>query len=264
MSRITRKELKTDKFALEVEHGHLVLRRAQERSRQVRRQLPSAVIVLIIGYTIYSRSQHSDREQALAAAIQVQEAPVGQSGNGGLAFPTQEAKDQESIRVFTDLQTKYSGSAEGEIAQYYLGSIKADQGKLAEAEKLFQEVAQKGDEKYASLAKLVAGADLLRRRPRGPGRKDPARPDRQPTVFVSSDQATISLARYLGAEEARRGAQAAGSAAHAARAASGRWRSRCWAKCRRSSRRVLHAGAAAISGGAKPGAAISRTRASLP
>jgi predicted negative regulator of RcsB-dependent stress response len=59
-----------------------------------------------------------------------------------------------AIRVFAELQTKYSGSAEGEIAQYYLGSIKADQGKLAEAEKLFQEVAQKGDEKYASLAKL--------------------------------------------------------------------------------------------------------------
>jgi parvulin-like peptidyl-prolyl isomerase len=29
-----------------------------------------------------------------------------------------EAKDQESIRVFNELQTKHSGSAEGEIAQY--------------------------------------------------------------------------------------------------------------------------------------------------
>ena len=65
------------------------------------------------------------------------------SGNGGLAFPTQEAKDAESLRVFTDVRSKYPGSAEGEIAQYYLGSIKADQGKLAEAEKLFQEVAEK-------------------------------------------------------------------------------------------------------------------------
>ena len=143
MSRITRKELKTDKFALEVEHGITFF---EDHKNEVVKYggIAAAVIVLIIGYTMYSRSQHTNREEALAAAIQVQEAPVGQSGNGGLAFPTQEAKDQESIRVFTDLQTKYSGSTEGEIAQYYLGSIKADQGKLAEAEKLFQEVVAEG------------------------------------------------------------------------------------------------------------------------
>jgi len=141
------------------------------------------------------------RQEALAAAIRVQEAPVGTSGNGGLAFPTQEAKDQESVRVFTELETKHSASAEGEIAQYYLGSIKADQGKLAEAEKLFQEVAQKGDEKYASLSKLSLAQIYFADGRADQGEKVLRDLMANPTVFVSSEQATISLARLLASKK---------------------------------------------------------------
>ena len=196
MSRITRKELKTDKFALEVEHGISFFE--HHKSEAVKYgAIAIGVAVLIVGYTIYQRGQHNTRQQALAAAIRVQEAPVGLSGNGGMAFPTQEAKDQESIRVFTEIQTRYSGSAEGEIAQYYLGSIKADQGKLAEAEKLFQEVAQKGDEKYASLSKLSLAQIFFADGRAEQGEKVLRDLIANPTVFVSSEQATISLARFL-------------------------------------------------------------------
>lgn len=196
MSRITRKELKTDKFALEVEHGISFFEHHKNEAVKYG-AIAIGVIVLIVGYTIYSRGQHSAREQALAAAIRVQEAPIGVSGNGGPAFPSQEAKDQETIRVFTELQTKYSGSAEGEIAQYYLGSIKADQGKLAEAEKLYQEVAQKGDEKYASLAKFSLAQIYFADGRADQGEKLLRDLIAHPTVFVSADQATISLARFL-------------------------------------------------------------------
>ncbi len=196
MSRITRKELKTDKFALEVEHGISFFEHHKNEAVKYG-TIAIGVIVLIVGYTIYQRGQHSTREQALAVAIRVQEAPVGVSGNGGIAFPTQEAKDQETVRVFTDLQTKYSGSAEGEIAEYYLGSIKADQGKLAEAEKLYQEVAQKGDEKYASLAKFALAQIYFADGRTDQGEKLLRDLIANPTVFVSADQATISLARFL-------------------------------------------------------------------
>ncbi len=111
MSRITRKELKTDKFALEVEHTVSLF---EEHRQEVIRYggIAAVVVALIVGYTIYSRSQHAVREQALAHAIEVQEAPVGQSGSGGMSFPTQEAKDAEATKVFGDLKNKYSGSAE--------------------------------------------------------------------------------------------------------------------------------------------------------
>ena len=200
MSRITRKELKSDKFALEVGHGISFFEHHKNEAAKYG-AIAIGVIVLIVGYTIYQRGQSGTRQQALAAAIRVQEAPVGQSGNGGLAFPTQEAKDQETVRVFADLQTRHSSSAEGEIAQYYLGSIRADQGKLAEAEKLFLEVAQKGDEKYASLSKLSLAQIYFADGRADQGEKVLRDLIANPTVFVSSEQATISLARFLASKK---------------------------------------------------------------
>ena len=78
-----------------------------------------------------------------------------------------------------------------------MGSIKADQGKLAEGEKLFQEVAQKGDEKYASLAKLSLAQIYFADGRADQGEKVLRDLIANPTIFVSSDQATISLARML-------------------------------------------------------------------
>ena len=196
MSRITRKELKTDKFALEVEHGISFFEHHKNEAVKYG-AIAVGIAVLIVGYTIYQRGQHSARQEMLAAAIRIQEAGIGQSGNGGLAFPTQEAKDQEAIRAFGELRTKYSGSAEGEIAQYYLGSIKADQGKLGEAEKLYQEVAQNGAEKYAALSKLSLAQIFFADGRTDQGEKVLRDLIANPTDFVSSDQATISLARYL-------------------------------------------------------------------
>jgi predicted negative regulator of RcsB-dependent stress response len=196
VSRITRKELKTDQVALQVEHGISFFEHHQkEISRYV--GIAAVVAVLIAGYSFYSRSQAGKREQALATAIRVQEAGVGVSGNGGLAFPTQEAKDAEAIRVFSDIAAKYPGTSEGDIAQYYLGSVKADQGKLAEAEKLFQEAAQKGDKNYSALAKLSLAQIYFADGRSDQGEKILRELIDNPTLFVSKDQATITLARFL-------------------------------------------------------------------
>ena len=196
MSRITRKELKTDKFALEVEHTFTFFGQHQKDIARYG-ALAVVVVVLTFGFVYYQRSQHADREQALAAAIKVQEAGVGQSANGGLAFPTEDAKNQAALKAFGDLQAKYSGSAEGEIAQYYMGSIKADQGKLAEAEKIFLDVSQKGDDKYASLAKLSLAQIYFADGRETQGEKILRDLMASPTVFVSKEQATIELARYF-------------------------------------------------------------------
>jgi len=197
VARITRKELKTDKFALEVEHTAEFF---EEHRTEIFRYGAAGlvVLVLIFGYIWYSRGQQATREEALSKAIQVQEAPVGGiSGNGGLTFPTQQAKDQEATKAFAELTAKYPGSAEGEIGQYYLGAIQADQGKLAEAEKSFQEVAQKGNEKYASLAKLSLAQIYFADGRDAQGESTLRDLMAHPTVFVSKEQAEITLARYL-------------------------------------------------------------------
>ncbi len=196
MARITRKELKSDKFALEV--GQTVTFFEEHREVLFRYGwIALAVVAVVLGYRFYARNQHTAREEALYKAIQVAQAPVGAASGGGLTFLTQELKDQQSVKQFTDLAGKYGGSAEGNIAEYYLGSILADEGKLADAEKRFKSVAQNGDEKYASLSKLSLAEIYF-----GDGRADLGEKTLRdliahPTIFVSADQATISLARQL-------------------------------------------------------------------
>jgi predicted negative regulator of RcsB-dependent stress response len=197
VARITRKELKTDKFALEVEH---TVNFFEEHQKELIRYggIGLALVVLLLGWMTYSRHQHTAREAALARAIEVQESPVGPPQPGeNRNFPTQESKDQAALQAFSQVTSTYSGSAEGEIAEYYLGSIRADQGKLAEAEKSFKEVADKGDARYSSLAKLslaqIYFADGRDAQGEGLLRDLMA----HPTTFVSKEQATIALARYL-------------------------------------------------------------------
>ena len=197
MSRITRKELKTDGFALEV--GHTLTFVEEHRDKAIRYGgIALAVIAAVVVFTSYQRNQHTAREDALARAIEVREAAVGQSGSGGLSYPTQDAKDAESIRVFTALRNAYPGSDEGVIAQYYLGAILADQGKLAEGEKAFQEASQKGSAKYSSLAKLSLAQIYFSDGRDAQGETTLRDLIAHPSVFVSADQATVTLARFIG------------------------------------------------------------------
>jgi len=199
VARISRKELKTDTFALEVQQTVSFL---EEHKQDLVRYggVALAVAVLIAGYVFYSRHQHTKREAALYHAIQVEESPVGppQPGqNLNMAFPTQEAKDQVAVKEFADVASAYSGSSEGEIAQYYLGTIYADQGKLAAAEKAFKEVSDKGDAKYASLAKLSLAQIYFADGRDNQGTALLQELMARPTLFVSKEEAAITLARFL-------------------------------------------------------------------
>jgi predicted negative regulator of RcsB-dependent stress response len=198
VARITRKELKTDKFALEVEHS---LSFFEEYQKEIIRYGGVALAVIAIFFAIlsYRRHQQTGRELALARAIQVQETAVGPpSANGTNMFPTQQVKDEAALAAFKEVASKYSGSDEAEIAQYYAASIHADQGtNWGEAEKEFQEVARNGNERYASLAKLSLAQVYF-----AEGKTDLAEKTLRdlaahPTLFVSADQANIALARGL-------------------------------------------------------------------
>ena len=197
MARITRKELKTDKFAIEVAHSVDFF---EEHRTEVLRYGAAAVAVaaIVVLIVLYRGHQHTVRQEALAKAIQVQEAPVGQGSPGApITFPTQDAKDQQAVKVFSELAAKYSGTDEGYIAEYYLGCIAADQGRLGDAEKRFTSVADSAGKQYSSLAKLSLGQLYFAEGKPDPGEKTLRSLMEHPTVFVSQDQATVVLAKML-------------------------------------------------------------------
>jgi lipopolysaccharide biosynthesis regulator YciM len=113
------------------------------------------------------------------------------------SFPSQEAKDSAALKAFGDLAAASPGTPEGQIAEYYLGSIAADQGKLAEAETHFRTVAQKADANYASLAKLALVSIYFADGRNDDGDKILRDLMAHPTLFVSKDEAAITLARQL-------------------------------------------------------------------
>lgn len=197
MDRLTRKELKTDKFALEVTHG---LEYVTEHRQQVVRYGSIAAAVVIIALIIYGFVGYRSgvREDALRNALQIQDATVGQQAQEGQqSFPTQDAKDAALKKALTEVANKYPGSQQGAVANYYLGTMAADKGDFANAEKLLRSVVDHGSANYASLAKLSLASVLHAENKTAEGEKLLRSLVDHPTTFVSKDEATIALARYL-------------------------------------------------------------------
>jgi predicted negative regulator of RcsB-dependent stress response len=197
VARLTRKELKSDKFALEVENTFEFF--SEHRKEAIRYGLIGAVVVLLVlGWFAYRRHQHAARQEALSAAIGILQSPVGPSQNQFVkSYATAQERNGAASKAFADLASKYSGSDEALIAEYYLGTMAVEQGKTLEAEKWLKDVVDGGNANYASLAKLTL-ASLYR------GQGKTAETEKllrslveKPTAFVSKQQATIALARVL-------------------------------------------------------------------
>ena len=158
--------------------------------------LALAVIAIAAGVYWYMQHQAGLRQDALRQAIRTQEAAVGQQATAFLvAFPDQAAKTAAVKKAWEDIATKYSGSSEGLVAEYYMGINAADAGNLPEAEKRLKVVAASGKSEYSSQAQLS-----LARIYEASGRKNEAEKTlrallNDPTIMVSKEEATLMLAQ---------------------------------------------------------------------
>ncbi|MBX5495726.1 MAG: tetratricopeptide repeat protein [Bryobacteraceae bacterium] len=207
MDRVTRKELKTDRFAVEVEH---TVEYVSEHRRQmiVYGGIAVVVILAIVAYTFFSRRQHAIRQATLQEAISIQQAAIGPAPSPLIkSFNTKAEKDQEAEKAFRQVIEKHPGSEEASYAAYMLGNIAMDQGKMAEAEKRYKEVAESGHDNYASIAKLSLAEMYDAQGKNAEAEKLLRELIDSPTALVSKEQATIVLARVLAdskPEEARK------------------------------------------------------------
>jgi len=198
-SNLSRKELlKQDQFAVQV--GHSVDFLGEHRQQTLLYGgIAIAVALLVWGGFYYRSSQRGAREAALGDAITLTTAPVGQAPpNGATSFATDGSKKDAVTKAFNDIISKYSGSDEAYVSEYYLASMDADGAKLDDARKLYQDVADHAAAGYASLARLsLAQIDIAESRiTEGESLfKDLVA---HPTDLVSKDQATIAYARAIG------------------------------------------------------------------
>ncbi len=198
MDRITRKKLKQDEFAQDV--GLTVEFLNEHRPQAVKYGVAGLVaVVLIVGLVVWFRHRGTERREALTAALQVYQTPVGpaQEGMDRKPFATEDEKQKAVQKAFGDVAAKYSGSNEGAVAEYYLGSSAANSGKLAAAEVALKEVIDSGSSNYASLAKLTLASVYQSEHRQADGEKLLQSLVDSPTDFVSKEQASIALARYI-------------------------------------------------------------------
>jgi predicted negative regulator of RcsB-dependent stress response len=199
VKRQTRKDLKTDKFALEMRHGFDFLN--VHRAETVRYgSIALAVILIGAGIYYYMRYESGVREQALADVMRIDNAQVGNTPPqpGTLHYATQAEKDTARAKALADLAAKHHGSQEGAIAEFYLASDAAEKGNLGEAEKRFRELVDSSPKPFASMARLS-----LARVYDAEGKYDDAvkilrEAVANPTVSVSKEQAEIQLALEIG------------------------------------------------------------------
>lgn len=205
MDRLTRKDLKTDKFAVEV--GHTV--QFLEQHRREATIVGGAVIVLAIlavGAYFYMGRQHVVRQALLQEALQLYSVPAGTDDPYVKTFPSEEEKWNTVQPKFQEVIDEYSGTDEAAVAHIYLGVIAADRYKPEEAEEHLKRAIDIGNKEFASQATLSL-ADVYA----GLGRHDEAEAllrdlVEHPTTLVSKEQATIALAEVLAEtkpEEAR-------------------------------------------------------------
>lgn len=205
MSRLTRKELKSDKFALEVQHGVTYV--SEHRQQLIRwGGIGVAAVILAFAFFVYRSHERTVRQEALHQALQIQNATVGQqTGNQFLlTFPTDEARVTAAVKAFTDIAVKYPGTEEGALAEYFLGTNAADAGKYAESEQHFKKTIDYGNDNFSSVAKLALAKVDASDGKVADGEKLIQSVIDHPTVLVSKEQATLALGELLAKSDAQR------------------------------------------------------------
>jgi tetratricopeptide repeat protein len=196
---LTRHELKEqlqhDQFTDAV--SNVVGYTASHRRNLVQWGIAAAVVlILACGVWWYMSNQRSLRQQDLGAALSLMDAQVGPPNDYAKTFATEDAKQQALMQALAGVVKKDSGTHEGQIAQYYLGTLKARTSDTKGAESDLRAVADSNGETsplakvalaqlYAGQNKLTEAQALLRSI------------INSPTNLVSKAQAQILLAQLL-------------------------------------------------------------------
>lgn len=155
------------------------------------------VVALIAGGFWYSSYRDSVRQHDLEVAFETLDAPVGAANPANPSaktFATQDAKTKASIKALSDVVAKDEGTRQGRIAQYYLGTLKAQNGDARGAEVDLHAVADSGSE-CAPLAKIALAQLYTGENKTADARKLLQSLVDKPSTLVSKEQAQILLAR---------------------------------------------------------------------
>jgi predicted negative regulator of RcsB-dependent stress response len=195
VDRQLKKVVKNDEFKEQVWHGVDFL---THHTADLKKYGAIALAVLLVagGSYWFIHHQAEVREEALAAALKIDDATVGPNEQAAnLHYATQTEKDQATQKAFADVATKYHGTQEGAIAGLNLGQEAADHGDLAGAEKYLKDVVDSAPPAYASLGVLSLAQLYTIEGKTSDAEKILDNLIKNPTITVSKDEAQLALAK---------------------------------------------------------------------
>jgi tetratricopeptide (TPR) repeat protein len=158
-THLTRKEIKRDEVAAAVGRS---VDYAQSHGRTIGIVIGAALLVLLVllGFWGFRASQRGKASVALGEALQLAGAPIQATGAkpddpDAPSFATPEARRARAKKAFESVRESYRFSPAADVAAVYLGQIAAEEGKLDEARKLWEDyVEDHPDDMLAGNVKL--------------------------------------------------------------------------------------------------------------
>ncbi len=197
MARISRKQLKQDRFVEEV--GESVSYIASHRNRVIAGSV--IVIALVIGVTSYGgyrRHQATEARRAFHSAMDLFHGVVeAEQRVGFVTFTTYAEKYRRTTEALEQVSKDFPSQPEGAAAEYYLALLEVEQDKFQEAQKRLEELLPRADEETAALARLTLGELSVRQGKLEDARKYYQYVIEHPTTLVPKQRAQLALARAL-------------------------------------------------------------------
>lgn len=195
MDRQLKKVVKNDEFKEQVWHGIDFLKHHTVEAKKYG-AIALAVLVVAGGIYFYINHQADAREEALAAALRIDQATVGSNvQQANLHFDTKEEKDKATQKAFRDVAAKYPGTQEGAIALINLGQAAVDRGDLDQGEKDFKAIVDSAPSAYASQASLALAQLYSIKGKDAEAVKLLENLVKNPSITVSKEEAQLALAR---------------------------------------------------------------------
>lgn len=164
------------------------------RQRVIHWAVFAAIALVVIAALVWFNSyRRSVRRQDLQAAFAVLDAQVGPSNEYVKTFATQDEKLRASIKALSQVVAKDAGTREGYLAQYYLGTLKAQKGDTPGAESDLRAVANSSSDS-AALAKIALAQLYIASKRTAEAQNLLRSLVNKPTDLVSKSQAQVLLA----------------------------------------------------------------------
>jgi predicted negative regulator of RcsB-dependent stress response len=154
---ISRKELKKDEIRETLSHGAEAIA-SHQRALWIYGGVAAFVVLAVLGWRYYSRTQTAKASVALADAMKVYQARIRTASEPAqpdeITYVDEKNKYSDAVKDFINVANRYSRTRPGQLARYYAALSLEKLGRYDEAENDLKSLESSRDESLSALARF--------------------------------------------------------------------------------------------------------------